>query len=208
MADAVTTNSIRDFFDARAAAWDAEASPNSLERLKEIVETLPVRRGQRVLDIGCGTGVLFPVVAPKVGEAGLIVAVDISRKMLDEARTKVGGARVARLQADVMDLPLAAASFDAIICYSVFPHFSDQQRGLIALSRALKRDGWLTVCHSNSRAAINEFHRSRGGIIGGHALPENSAMKRLIARAGLRLERLEDRSDRYIVLATKAARNP
>jgi len=147
------------------------------------------------------------VVAPKVGEAGLIVAVDISRKMLDEARTKMGGARVARLQADVMDLPMAAASFDAVICYSVFPHFTDQQRGLIAVARALKRDGWLAVCHSNSRTAINEFHRSRGGLIGGHALPENRIMEDLIAHAGLRLDRLEDRSDRYIVLATKAARN-
>ena len=86
------------------------------------------------------------------------------------------GQAVVSLQADVLDLPLAGAQFDWVVCYSVFPHFSDQARGLAQLANTLKPAGRLVVCHSRSREDINAFHHTVGDVVGGHTLPESPEM--------------------------------
>lgn len=194
---------IQAFFDAHAANWDADLSSEFFERLGQIVAELDIAPGSRVLDVGAGTGVLFPLLAPRVGEGGLIVAVDISGAMLREAQAKGRRMRVACLEADIMDLPMNAPGFDWVICNSCFPHFLDQARGLQQLAAVLKPSGQLVICHTQSRAAINDLHRTVGGTVGGHKLPDDRAMKTLIADAHLDLLPMEDRADRYLVLAQK-----
>lgn len=196
---------IEAFFDEHAAGWEGQVCPEHAERLARICAGLGIARGSRVLDVGAGTGILLPALEAQVGAEGFVAALDISMKMLLEAKARQVKYRFVCFQGDVMDVPAAEGLFDWVICNSCFPHFVNQQRALIGLARVLKPGGRLVICHTQSREAINEFHRRAGGVVGGHELPEVAGMKRLIARAGLALIRFEDASDHYVVIAAKTS---
>ncbi|WP_279586517.1 class I SAM-dependent methyltransferase [Nesterenkonia aurantiaca] len=68
-----------------------------------MVELLGFRTGDQVLDIGCGTGMNFPLVQDRVGPGGIIVGVDRSAQMLAQARRRAvrhGWENVILIQAD------------------------------------------------------------------------------------------------------------
>jgi ubiquinone/menaquinone biosynthesis C-methylase UbiE len=192
---------IQAFFDERAADWDAACKAQTLARMAEILGELDIRKGQRVLDVGSGTGALFPHVAQRVGKEGLLVGLDVAFEMARRARAKLHQA--ACVLADACFLPLQPNTFDWVLCYSVFPHFEDPFCVLVELAQTLRPGGSLAVFHSNSRDAINTFHEAVGDVVGGHVLPAESEMRRLIDRAGLRLTLFDARDDRYVVTAVK-----
>lgn len=67
------------------------------------IEVLPLRAGDQVLDVGCGTGLNFALLQQAVGPTGTIVGVDASSRMLDQARRRVrrrGWDNVILLEAD------------------------------------------------------------------------------------------------------------
>ena len=191
---------IQAFFDERAANWHEHMGPEHPERLARIVSELDVAPGSRLLDVGAGNGVLLPLLAPV---ARLVVALDVSAKMLVEARQRAHVPQAAYLQADALDLPLPSRCFDMVICNSCFPHFDDQRRATGEMARVLRSGGRLVICHTSSRHAINQCHHSHGGVIGGHELPDAERMRALLAEAGLRLDVLNDGEEGYLVVADK-----
>jgi demethylmenaquinone methyltransferase/2-methoxy-6-polyprenyl-1,4-benzoquinol methylase len=67
------------------------------------VEALALNKGDTVVDIGCGTGLNFPLLQEKIGLAGKIVGVDMTAEMLDQARIRAarkGWSNVELVQAD------------------------------------------------------------------------------------------------------------
>ena len=191
---------IQAFFDERAANWDEHMGPEHPERLARIVDELDITPGSGVLDVGAGNGVLLPLLEPV---ARLVVALDVSAKMLVEARQRAHVPQAAYLQADTLDLPLPSRSFDVVICNSCFPHFHDQRRATREMARVLRIGGRLVICHTRNRHAINQCHHSHGGVIGGHELPDPDGMRAFLADAGLRLDVLNDGEERYLVVAEK-----
>ena len=85
-----------------------------------------IRAGMRVLDVGCGTGVVTRDVAARVGSRGAAVGVDPSRSLLDVARRRAreGGApdRPIFRAGDGVALPFPRASFDAALAVTVLLH--------------------------------------------------------------------------------------
>jgi ubiquinone/menaquinone biosynthesis C-methylase UbiE len=80
-----------------------------------VVELLAVRPGQRVLDLGCGPGVLTRPLAEAAGDAGLVLGVDLAEGMLALARAGAPAQlHVARM--DVERLGLDSGAFDAVAC--------------------------------------------------------------------------------------------
>lgn len=85
---------------------------------RRVVERLPLRRGDAVLDVGCGTGLCFPLLLDRVGPEGTVVGVDASRPMLDLAaeRTAANGWRNVHLvHAEVDRAPLPVVDH-ALFC--------------------------------------------------------------------------------------------
>lgn len=193
------------FFDRAAATWDAMETAEVRGRLAEIIAGLDIAAGAMILDVGCGTGILFPLLATAVGEQGRVVGLDVSREMLRRAAAKAGvdGRRPLLVQADAHRPPLRHAAFDWVICNAVLPHFGDKRAALAALTRCLAPGGWLVVCHANSRQFINNLHRDVGGPVAEDRVPDPELMTRLLRDAGLEPLSILDGADRYVALARK-----
>jgi ubiquinone/menaquinone biosynthesis C-methylase UbiE len=197
---------LQEYFDQLAPIWDEELTPERLKCLGNIVKELGIKPGYYVLDIGSGTGVLLPFLIAELGGEGKIVALDFSAEMLGQAQAKNFPPIVSFAQADVLAIPLADNSVDLAICNSVFPHFTDKAKALKEIARVLRNNGRVVICHTMSRAMVNQLHQSAGGIVVSDLLPDESQLGRLIKQAGLRVTHFEDSPERYLVIAEKSAR--
>jgi hypothetical protein len=70
----------------------------------------------------------------------------------------------------------------------------------------LRNNGRLVICHTMSRAMINQLHQSAGGVIANDLLPPEFQLRGLIKQAGLKITHFEDSPERYLVIAEKSAR--
>ena len=194
----------RAFFDSVAHEWDAHMGPEHPRKLAGIVETLALRPGEWILDVGAGAGVLLPLAAPRVSPNGLVIAVDLAFRMVQQAQLQYGTIENLRfVQANALRLPFRGAAFDRIVCNSVFPHFADQSATVWHLAGLLKPGGECVVCHTEPRDAINAFHCSLGGVMAESELPAEAVMHRLFTAAGLEITALEDGPEQYLLRALK-----
>jgi ubiquinone/menaquinone biosynthesis C-methylase UbiE len=197
---------LQEYFDQLAPTWDKEFTGERLNCLGNIVKELNIEPGYCVLDIGSGTGVLLPFLVAELSDEGKIVALDFSAEMLCQAKAKKFQPIVDFAQADVFAIPLADNSVDLAMCNSAFPHFDDKARALEEITRVLRNNGRLVICHTMSRKMINQLHQSIGGAVANDLLPDELQLKRLIRQAGLKLTHFEDGPERYLVIAEKSAR--
>ena len=158
------------FFDRLAPGWDADMI-RSDAIIGKILDGAGVTAGKDVLDVACGTGVLFPDYLAR--NVGSLTAVDISPEMVKIAESKYPG-RVQVRCGDVEELDFGR-KFDCIMVYNAFPHFPEPENLIRTLSGMLKEGGTLTVAHGMSRAAIDRHHEGGAshvsiGLMSEHAL--------------------------------------
>ncbi|MBN1160794.1 MAG: methyltransferase domain-containing protein [Dehalococcoidales bacterium] len=194
----------RDFFNSRAAAWDDEVAEKDISRLETIAERLDIKPGDSVLDIGTGTGVFVPFLLKKIGGKGKLVCLDFAEEMLKIAREKGFKGDINYLCADIENNSLEDDSFDAVVCYSVFPHFNNKMKAFKEIYRLLKKGGRLYICHSSSRQAINEVHKSIPEVCS-HLFPENEDTRGMLSDAGFEDITISDSKEDYLVIAAKSA---
>lgn len=142
------------FFDQLAPQWDADMI-RSDEIIGKILQNADVRPGVNVLDVACGTGVLFPDYLAR--NVASVTAVDISPEMAKIAAARYPDAPITVICGDIEQLPLDK-KFDCIMVYNAFPHFPDPEKLIQVLSGLLAPGGTLTVAHGMSRAAIDHCH--------------------------------------------------
>lgn len=137
----------REFFDLFADDFDEVLSQleyNGPKRVKEILKQADVPEGEswNVLDAGCGTGLIAPVLRPYAETEGRLTGVDASSRMLDQARSKV--LYDALEQADILEyLPRHPKEYMLMCCMDVSPYIGDLQPLFNAFSKALADDGRL-----------------------------------------------------------------
>jgi len=193
---------LRDFFNGRAATWDESVAERDVTKLTQMAKCLELEPGATVLDVGTGTGVFLPYMLNMIGDDGKIVAIDIADQMLLRAKDKDFQGNISYLYADIMNLPLANENFNAVVCYSSFPHFQDKLKALREAYRVVKHGGRLLICHTSSRAHINEIHRQIE-IVKQDTIPDAGEMQSILSAAGFADIVIEDDSDSYLVCVRK-----
>ena len=193
---------LRAYFNDRADIWDETVAEKDTAKLEQMAERLKLKPGSLVLDVGTGTGVFIPYLFSSIGKKGQIVALDIAEQMLKKARAKNFDGNIDYLQADITGIPLRDGMFDSVVCYSSFPHFRNKPGALAEIKRVMKGGGRLLICHTSSRAEINEIH-SQIPVVRNDILPDSIGMLLLLRAAGFTAIKVEDNSDSYLASAEK-----
>ncbi len=143
------------FFDRMAPEWDARQITDDA-KLAFILDTAGVREYATVLDVACGTGVLFPYYLAR--NAARVIGVDISPEMTRLAAAKLHDPRIEVVCGDIEAVPVLMRC-DACVVYNAFPHFPDPARLIGRLAMWVKPGGRLTVAHGMSLAALDRHHQ-------------------------------------------------
>ena len=189
------------YFDSLAARWDATGPDPTvtLRRLGELSALLRLKRGEDLLEVGCGTGQITGWLVDQLG-LGRVVAIDFSEAMLDQARRRNVPAEF-RI-ADVCCDDLGEGRFDVVLCFHSFPHFRDQSAALKRFARALRPAGRLLVMHLAGSAQISARHAQAGGAVAGDRLPSKDAWQSMLSAARLEIREFTDREDLFFLATT------
>ena len=142
------------FFDGAAATWDAEMIC-SVPVVDKILDGARLRRGMEVLDVACGTGVMFPFYLGR--GVRRVTAIDISPNMAEIAAGKVAGKPVDVICGDAENYDFGR-QFDCVMIYNAFPHFPEPARMIESLAKWVRPGGTLTVAHGMSAEALRHHH--------------------------------------------------
>jgi len=195
----------RDYFNGLASEWDTMVE--DLPVLREYLVRFGVLQGERILDVGAGTGRLTKYLIELTGPEGCVFAEDISEQMLIEAGKSIDSEKVRFVCDDVCALALKSDSFDKVICFSIFPHILHQQRALNEIRRVLRPGGRLLILHTSSSHELNHFHASLKSVVCRDQLLPADEMVPLIRKAGLMERVIEESENLYWVEAEKPAKN-
>lgn len=114
---------------------------------KRAVELLQLKPGDCVVELGCGTGVNFPLILSRIGEAGRLIGIDISAGMLVGAQKRVE--RAGWENVELIEQDIAACSYparvDAILSTGVFGYLDDADRVIQKASSALEAGGSMVI---------------------------------------------------------------
>lgn len=148
-------NDVIAFFDRCAPTWDAELIKSDAI-VGKILDNAEVGSGMDVLDVACGTGVLFDDYLNR-GVAS-VTGIDISPAMAKIAAEKYADEPKVQVICGDVETYIFDRKYDRIVVYNAFPHFPYPKRLIKILAGLLKEDGRLTVAHGQSREAIDGHH--------------------------------------------------
>ena len=117
----------------------------------QIIERSGIKKGDRVLEIGCGSGAYTTFVAREVGEDGIVEALDIQPAMLAQLKKKLAKPENSDIQnirlheSSAYQLPFEEGSIDLVYMITVLPEIPDQAKVLAEVRRVLKVNGILAV---------------------------------------------------------------
>jgi ubiquinone/menaquinone biosynthesis C-methylase UbiE len=191
------------YFNARAPIWDEVIAEKNQGKLKAIADWLDIEPGSSVLDVGTGTGVFVPFILQKIGGSGKLTCLDFAEEMLNKAKSKGFTGIIEYICADIEQSQLTSGTYDAVVCYSSFPHFPDKLKALNEINRILKLGSKLFICHSSSRDTINQIHRQMPEVCN-HLIPPDSEIKQMLTQAKFADIEIDSSNDRFLAAARKS----
>jgi SAM-dependent methyltransferase len=141
--DAIQARELADRLELRAK------SPDEIEARAAYLGLLNVAEGDRVLDVGCGSGVVTREIARRVGPTGCAVGVDPSPALLaiarDLAEVEGLGGRVELQEGSALALPFADGAFDVAIAVTVLSHMPGAEGAIPEMARVVRPGGRMGV---------------------------------------------------------------
>lgn len=144
--------------ERETAGWQLEQSaPEAYERYlvpamfapwaERLIDEVDLESDDRVLDVGCGTGIVARRVADRVGGAGTVVGLDINEKMLEVAETTAAESRleVEWRHGDATDLPFSDGTFDVVLCQQALQFVTEPPTAFQEMHRVLSPGGRIAV---------------------------------------------------------------
>src|SRR5262249_7908257 len=151
-ADAERARDLATRLEHRAKAADEVAARDAYLGLLDIAS------GERVLDVGCGSGAVTREIARRIGTQGLAIGLDPSPALLavaQELAQEAGlGDRMKFREGDALRVPFSDRSFDAVVCVTVLSHVPGGEAAIPELVRVLRPGGRLGVFDFDSDMTI------------------------------------------------------
>ena len=147
-------NPVKKFFNKLAPTWDDHKS--DLSNINDIVSSLGIKEGDKVLDIGCGTGIITPILASKCNRE--VLGIDISNKMIEVANSKKNDKLVSFKCIDFYKYK--EKDYDFIVCFNAYPHFVNQKLFVKKSYEILNKSGKLAIIFDNESKVTNSFHNN------------------------------------------------
>jgi demethylmenaquinone methyltransferase/2-methoxy-6-polyprenyl-1,4-benzoquinol methylase len=145
---------VKAFFDRLADNWD-ENCLHDPKKIAAVVTLANIGMGTHVVDIGCGTGIMFEeILSRKPAE---LLGIDLSDKMIAIAKSKFHDDRLRLMTADLFDIK--ETGFNVATIYSAYPHFHDKLKLAQKVSSMLADGGRVMIAHSQSKEIINAHHQ-------------------------------------------------
>ena len=107
------------------------------------------RPGERILDVGCGTGVNAQAIAKLVGPAGKVIGIDNSEAMLKLAREKAAAPNVEYQLKAVEEMDFPENTFDGVVCTQVLGYLADPVSVIRNLLRVAKPTGRVFIAETD-----------------------------------------------------------
>jgi ubiquinone/menaquinone biosynthesis C-methylase UbiE len=159
------TMSAKRDFDAAAANWDS--NPHRVALARQIAEAIarevPLEPHMKLMDYGCGTGLVTLALQPCVGE---VVAADSSAGMLEALRKKLDTAKIDRvrtLQIDLEPQDMPEDDFDVIVSSMTLHHIQQAELVVRKLAESLVEGGWLAIADLDGDSEA--FHHDNTGVM-------------------------------------------
>jgi len=150
-----------------------------------------------VLDVACGTGVLFPFYAQR--RVAQVTGVDLSPEMVKLARRKMHTPEFQVICGDIETMEVSGA-YDCCVVYNAFPHFPEPARLIRTLAAWLKPNRRLTIMHSMSITVLNQHHAGSASSVS-RGMISASAIKELLSGLFVVDTAVSD-DEKYIVSGT------
>lgn len=140
-------------YDATARLYDMRYVEEQEAKYEVALARLKVEGA--VLDVGCGSGLLFSHVA---AQAETVVGVDVSGKLLVQAKERAKNFRNVHLvQADADNLPFGCSFFNVIFAFTVLQNMPKPVKTLVEVKRTGKRAGFIVVTGLKKAFSLETF---------------------------------------------------
>jgi ubiquinone/menaquinone biosynthesis C-methylase UbiE len=113
----------------------------------KLIDVADPRPGERVLDVGCGTGIVARQVASCVGATGKVTGIDVSPNMLAVAKVAATrkGLTIEWREGNAEELPFPGSSFDLVLCQFALMFVTNKAVALMEMRRVVTQDGRVLI---------------------------------------------------------------
>jgi ubiquinone/menaquinone biosynthesis C-methylase UbiE len=184
-----------------AAEWLERPEREQEERSSKLLETLKLKNGDVVCDLGAGSGYFSFPLAAKVAPKGKVLAVDIQQEMLDIITKKMKDKKVTNIDLILgteADPKLPEAGVDLILLVDVYHEFSDPYEMTVAMTKALKPGG---------RLVFVEFREEddKVPILAVHKMSQKQVLKEMTPHSLKHVKTLDVLPWQHIIIFEKKA---